>query len=297
VNKRRRQRSYRSALHHFEVEYGGFLPASPDTVCAYLAHYAGSLAVNTLLQRLAALAHWHIDHGFSDPTKAPKVRKVLKGIRTLHPAQERQARPLQITQVQQVVKWLDSAIDSTSCNGNLGALRRHTRDKALLLLGFWRGFRGDELTRLCIEFVNVSPDEGLTCFLPRTKGDRAAHGSTFHVPALKSLCPVDAYTAWVKLAALTDGPVFRPIDRWGHIGEQGLHINSLVPLLRNLFLAAGIDSPDEFSGHSLRRGFANWATSNGWDLKTMMQYVGWRDVHSAMRYLDATDPFRDMRRS
>jgi hypothetical protein len=58
--------------------------------------------------------------------------------------------------------------------------------------------------------------------------------------------------------------------------------------LRN---GARISSPGEFSGHSLRRGFANWATSNGWDLKTLMQYVGWRDVQSAMRYLDATDRF------
>lgn len=279
-------RSYRGAVRHFEEEYGGFLPASSDAVCAYLAQYASSLAINTLQQRLAALAHWHIDHGFPDPTKAPVVRKVLKGIRTLHPAQERQARPMQIAQVQQVVSWLDASITAAAFENNVATLRRHTRDKALLLLGFWRGFRGDELTRLLVQFVKATPGEGLTCFLPHTKGDRAAQGTTFHTPALKTLCPVDAYTAWIDLAALTDGPVFRAVDRWGHIGDQGLHINSLVPLLRSLFLAAGLSSPDEFSGHSLRRGFANWATSNGWDLKTLMQYVGWRDVQSAMRYLD-----------
>jgi hypothetical protein len=34
--------------------------------------------------------------GFADPTKAPVVRKVLKGIRALHPAQEKQAEPLQL---------------------------------------------------------------------------------------------------------------------------------------------------------------------------------------------------------
>jgi integrase len=45
------------------------------------------------------------------------------------------------------------------------------------------------------------------------------------------------------------------------------------------------------SGHSLRRGFANWATSNGWDLKTLMAYVGWKNVQSAMRYVEAADPF------
>lgn len=291
------RRSYRSAVRHFEVEYGGFLPASPDAVCGYLAQYAGSLSINTLLQRLAALANWHIEHGFPDPTKAPVVRKVLKGIRTLHPAQERQARPMQIEQVRQVVTWLDAAIESAVRDGDAAVAMRHTRDKALLLLGFWRGFRGDELTRLQVQFVSVAPGEGMTCYLPQTKGDRAALGSTFHTPALKALCPVDAYMAWIELAGLSEGAVFRAVNRWGHLGEQGLHINSLVPLLRNLFAAAGVSSPGQFSGHSLRRGFANWATSNGWDLKTLMQYVGWRDVQSAMRYLDASDPFRDLRKS
>ena len=42
------ERSYRSALQHFEVEWGGLLPASPDTVARYLAEHAQSLAINTL---------------------------------------------------------------------------------------------------------------------------------------------------------------------------------------------------------------------------------------------------------
>ncbi|WP_412032775.1 hypothetical protein [Pseudomonas syringae] len=40
----------------------------------------------------------------------------------------------------------------------------------------------------------------------------------------------------------------------------------------------------------MRRGFASWAHSNGWDLKSLMAYVGWRDIKSAMRYIDAA-PF------
>ena len=54
---------------------------------------------------------------------------------------------------------------------------------------------------------------------------------------------------------------------------------------------AGIASAELYSSHSLRRGFANWATSNGWDLKTLMEYVGWKNVQSAMRYVDSADPF------
>jgi integrase len=131
----------------------------------------------------------------------------------------------------------------------------------------------------------------MSCFLPLSKSDRQARGKTFRTPALASLCPVDAYLAWIGLAKLVDGPVFRGIDRWGYVSASGLHINSLVPLLRALFQSAGVPFAGEYTGHSLRRGFANWASSNGWDLKTLMDYVGWRDVHSALRYVDATDPF------
>jgi integrase len=49
--------------------------------------------------------------------------------------------------------------------------------------------------------------------------------------------------------------------------------------------------PDQYSSHSLRRGFGNWASSNGWDLKTLMEYVGWKNVHSAMRYVNGAAPF------
>ena len=280
------RRSYESAVRHFEVEWGGFLPATADAISRYLADYGGQLAFNTLKQRLAALAQWHQEQGFPDPTKAPVVRKVLKGIRTLHPAVEKQALPLQISQIEQIVNCLDNLILQARQSQNHATELRHTRDKALLLIGFWRGFRGDELKRLQIENVQLTPGQGLQCFLPQSKGDRQLQGRTFRVPALARLCPVAAYEDWLAISGLSSGPVFRGIDRWGGISAGGLHENSLIPLLRRLFTRTGLTMADEFSSHSLRRGFAGWATANGWDLKTLMEYVGWRDVKSAMRYLD-----------
>lgn len=81
----------------------------------------------------------------------------------------------------------------------------------------------------------------------------------------------------------------------GDLAAEGLHPNSLVRLLRTIFEDASLVSATQYSGHSLRRGFANWATANGWDIKTLMEYVGWKDVHSAMRYLDSADPFSQHR--
>ena len=133
------RRSYTSAVRHFEVEWGGFLPASVDVIARYLAHHADQLSIATLRQRLAALSRWHQDHGFADPTKAPMVRKTMQGIQALHPAPVRQAVPLQIGQLSHAVTWLDGEIATQGAVGQL----RCTRDKAMLLLGFWRGFRSD----------------------------------------------------------------------------------------------------------------------------------------------------------
>ena len=285
------RRSYASAVRHFEVEWGGHLPATPDSVARYLADYAGQLAINTLKQRLAALAQWHTEQGFVDPTRSPLVRKVLKGIQTLHPAQERRAEPLQLTQLARVMGWLQTAAETAHGRGDTAAQLRHLRDCALVSLGFWRGFRGDELIRLQVEHVRIVPGQGMTCFLPRTKGDRQSEGRTFKVPALSRCCPVMATVEWIDAASLTEGPLFRPVDQWRNIPAEPLHANSLIRLLRRIFASAGLPTPDAYSGHSLRRGFAAWADANGWDVKALMEYVGWKDIKSAMRYLDGADPY------
>ncbi len=285
------RQSYRGAIEHFEVEWQGVLPATADSVAHYLAEYAGTLAISTLRQRLAALAKWHTEQGFPDPTKAQIVRQALRGIRALHPVQEKQARPLLLAELESVVASLDSAIAAARCAADRGAELRNLRDKSLLLLGFWRGFRSDELSRIRIEHVQAKAGEGISCYLGSTKGDRQNLGKTFKAPALSRLCPVDAYLDWVGSAQMDNGPVYRRVDRWGHVGENELHIDSIAPLLRAILGNGGLSSAGLYSGHSLRRGFANWAAGNGWDVKSLMEYVGWRDMKSALRYVDAAAPF------
>lgn len=289
------RQSYRAAIEHFEVQWKGMLPATADGVARYLAEYADTLAVSTLRQRLAALAQWHNAQGFPDPTKAPIVRQAMRGIRALHPAQEKQARPLQLEELERVVGALDRAVDAARRGNDRAGELRNLRDKSLILLGFWRGFRSDELSRLRVEHVEASAGEGISCFLGRTKGDRQNLGSTFRAPALSRLCPVEAYLDWIGAAQLTAGPVYRAIDRWGHVGENGLHIDSVAPLLRTMLKNGGLAAAGAYSGHSLRRGFAHWAASDGWDVKSLMEYVGWRDLKSALRYLDASVSFAKAR--
>lgn len=130
------RRSYRSAIEHFEVSWGGFLPATSESVARYLASHAGILSVNTLKLRLSALAQWHVSQGFPDPTKSPMVRKVLKGIRALHPTQEKQASPLQLLDLERVIASLEGEAEDAVERHDQPRLLRCRRDAALILLGF-----------------------------------------------------------------------------------------------------------------------------------------------------------------
>ncbi|WP_408600647.1 site-specific integrase [Pseudomonas sp. PLMAX] len=285
------QRRYLSALEHFEGTWQGLLPASSESVARYLATYAEQLSSSTLHTHLAALAQWHKRHGFVDPTKEPRVRDVLRGIRAEHPQPVKRAEALQLQALEDCVAGLHGQATSTVAAERL----RACRDQALILLGFWRAFRSDDLCQLRVEHIKVETGASLEIFLVSDKTDRDHQGRTVMVPALKRLCPVAAYEAWLAASGLQQGPVFRAIDRWGHVSAEGLNANSMSRLLRMAFARNGLEG-EGYSGHSLRRGFATWANRNEWGAKALMDYVGWRDVHSAMRYIDTTAPFGKWRR-
>lgn len=64
------QRRYRRALEHFEGTWGGLLHVSAESVARYLAEHAEQLASATVRTHLAALAQWHLRHGFVDPDQS-----------------------------------------------------------------------------------------------------------------------------------------------------------------------------------------------------------------------------------
>lgn len=189
--------------------------------------------------------------------------------------------------------WLEQEAENAASRQDLEGLLRNRRDIALVMIGFWREFRRDELSRLQVEHTQAQAGVGITFYLPHSKGDRQHRGTTFRTPALKKLCPVQAYVKWISVAGITHGAVFRKLDRWGHLSEDNFNANSLIPLLRRFFNRAGV-SGYMYTSHSLRRGFATWATANGWDIKALMKYVGWKDMKSAMRYINSTDTFGEL---
>lgn len=191
-------RRYAQAIEHFEGEWGGLLPASSVSVVHYLAAYGARLSASTLRTHLAALAQWHQQRGFADPTKAAQVRDTLRGIQALHPQPVKQAPALQLKVLETSIEGLSADVHSA-----LPALRlRAARDQALILLGFWRAFRGDELCRLQADHVRIEADEGMQLFLPSSKTDRDNRGRILTMPALKRLCPVQATEQWLTLSGI-----------------------------------------------------------------------------------------------
>lgn len=281
-------KSYAAALRNFEEVWKGLLPTTADTVARYLAEHAEIYLISTLRLHLAALARWHADNGFADPTRAPLVRKVLRGIRAKHAVPQKRARPLQLDVLEDVSDWLLKAQALARKHGRETEQLRRSRDRALLLLGFWRAFRSDELSSMRVEDVQAERGKGLTCRPRKTKTTDEGEDRAFHCPALSRLCPVDAYLEWIELSGLKAGPVFPGIDRWGNVSHEHMLSKAVLPLLRRILHEAGAEEAASYSSHSLRRGFATWASSSGWDLKELMEHVGWRDVSSALRYVDVS---------
>ncbi|HHX6572665.1 tyrosine-type recombinase/integrase [Pseudomonas aeruginosa] len=275
--------AYQSAIRHFQNVWGGFLPATEAAVVGYLTTYAPELTVSTLDLRLAALAKWHKTQGFPDPTKGEQVKRFLSSIRTIHGTRQKQAIPLSIEHLRAMVASLEAQYQQARAGGDLPGLLRASRDKALLLIGFWRGFRSDELRGMTAEGVTVYRGSKMAVFVRRSKTDLAAIGKTYEVPALIECCPVEAYSRWIEDAGISHGAVFRSIANNGRLGAESIDRKSVGRILTKIASDAQIEV--HFTSHSMRSGFANWAIDQGWSLKDLMEYVGWKGASNAARYV------------
>ncbi|SNB86487.1 hypothetical protein SAMN02745900_05402 [Pseudomonas sp. URIL14HWK12:I8] len=112
--------------------------------------------------------------------------------------QQKQAAPLALLHLEKAVAHLECEAAQARAAGNMAALLKSTRDIALLTIGFWRGFRGDELARLTIENTHAERYVGNKFYLGSSKGDQQNIGREYKTPSLSKLCPVEAYLNWVS---------------------------------------------------------------------------------------------------
>lgn len=240
------QIAYRSAWKDFgyfcQSHKVSALPATPETVIAYLELAAQGNKVSTLTVKLAAISSAHRLKELDDPTKSEMVRTVMAGIRrTLGTAPDRKAP---ITRIELVV--MTAALPKT---------RTGLRDRAILLLGFGGAFRRSELVGLNFEDLEFIGGRMIVT-LRKSKTDQEGRGLKKSIPALADdkLCPVQATITWLNASSIRSGPLFRKIDRHNHIGTRALSDHTIATLIKQAAKRVGLDVA-RFSGHSLRAGF------------------------------------------
>jgi integrase len=242
------RRAYLFDIAYFE-QWGGRIPCDPNDLAAYLAECAATLAVATLVRRCAAIARAHHARGVPSPTRAEVVRATLRGIRRRCGTAQREARPLLRDEL---FRTLDSIGDSM----------KDARDRALLLVGFAAGFRRSEFIGLDVPDVEIVP-QGLVIHLRRSKTDQDGAGRKIGVPFGRTrFCPVTALGLWREQSGIAEGPLFRPVDRYGRIATERLSGEAISVIVKARVAAAGYD-PATYSGHSLRAGLATSAAQAG----------------------------------
>lgn len=262
------RKAYRTDLADF-MQWGGAVPATPETIAAYLADRADSLSPITLARRLVAIGRAHTSQGLDDPTKSDLVRTVLRGIRRTNGVAQRQVVP---------VLKADLLAMLPQMHGTKGL-----RDRALLLLGFAGAFRRSELVALDytdLQFVN----EGLIVYLRKSKTDQEAVGRKIGVPHGRTAgCPVRALREWLGHAQITAGPIFRSVNKGGGIGSR-LSAHAVALIVKQHAQSIGLKAAN-VSGHSLRAGLATSAAQAGIAAHRIADQTGHRSLEMLRRYI------------
>jgi len=262
--------AYASDLKHFQV-WGGTLPATPAMVASYIAASAATLAVATIVRRVATLSKAHQAMGEDNPCQSSLVRSTLQGLRRKHGTTQKQAKAL-------VLDDLFAILDV------MGDSLKDTRDQALLLLGFAGGFRRSEVVGLDVVDIEAVR-QGLVITLRRSKTDQEGAGRRIGIPHGRThRCPVFAVTNWLTRSGITKGPVFRRINRHGHLHTDRLSGDAVSEIIRERLAPAGID-PEGYSGHSLRAGFATSAVQAGVSNLKIRQQTGHSSDAMLARYV------------
>ena len=225
-------------------------PTTPEAVAAYLSAHANIFAPSTLNHRVAALSYLHKIMGSPDPTRHQFVRAVLSGIRKDRIEKgwsEEQAPPFSLQQVRAVL-------------GVMGDSLRERRDRAYFLVGILGAFRQSEMTALTVERLQRIEGEGIVIPMGAVKQDPLNEKK--FVTALPRVtrpdsifCPVSALDAWLEAAQITEGPIFRAINRRGVVSDTALSHTATNDIIQKWVARAGISDSQRFSGHSLRASF------------------------------------------
>ena len=250
------------------------LPTSAETISLYLSDMADLVMPATLERRIATISTAHKTAGYDSPTEHSVVKAVLRGIRRQKGAAQHRTRALLTEDLRRLLKQID---DSKLIG---------VRDRALLLVGFAGGLRRSELVGLDAENVGRFEPDGVVLTIRKSKTDQSAQGQEVSLVFGRDpvTCPIRALRAWLEASDIVDGPVFRGMDRHGNVRDTRLTERIVAKVVKQYAARAGLD-PTEFSGHSLRSGFATSAARGGASEAGIMRQTRHRSATMARRYI------------
>jgi len=268
------------AKHNFRS-----LPTDPKIVALYLTYLSGNDAkMSTLRRRLVSIGVIHKLKGHYLDTKHPIIIENLMGIKRTKGNIQRGKKPILINHLKAIINVINEEKTEEI---------KKIRDKAIILVGFGGGFRRTELISIDYEDLEFVP-EGVKITIRRSKTDQFGEGMTKGLPYFsnETYCPVAHLKKWIKISNIKDGPIFRRFTKGCTLTSHRLTDQSVVLLIKSCLELAGIENKN-YSGHSLRSGFATVSAESGADERSIMAMTGHKTTQMVRRYIKEANLFKN----
>lgn len=255
------------------------LPASPVAVAMWVADLADTHAFSSIGRKLAAVSVKHKEAGLPSPIGLEPVPSTMDGIRRrLHVATSKKA-PVRVSHIRSAMADFPDDL-------------KGKRDRALILVGYAGAFRRCELVAVDLEDVRFVP-EGAVITVRRSKTDQGGkgHQKALHYGKNRQTCPVWALRAWIEAARITEGPVFRGVNRWGHVSTARLTSQVVADVVKERAPLLGLD-PAALGAHSLRAGLVTDGYASGVSEADIMRQTGHRSRAVLEGYYREANLFR-----
>jgi len=261
------------------------LPSEPKIVSLYLTHLSTKeVKMSTLKRRLVSIGVIHRLKGYYLDTKHPSIIENIMGIKRRKGSIQKGKKPLLINNLKQLINVIDEYNNQEI---------KKLRDRSIILIGFAGGFRRAELVSLDYDDLDFVT-EGLKINIKRSKTDQFGEGSTKALPYLdnSNYCPVLSLKNWIKLTNINSGPLFRRFTKGSRLTINRLTDQSVALLIKKYLKLAGIENKD-YSGHSLRSGFATSAAESGVEERSIMAMTGHKSTEMVRRYIKEANLFKN----
>jgi site-specific recombinase XerD len=282
-------RAYKSDFNDFElfcIQNGfKFLPSEPKIVSLYLTHLSTKDAkMSTLKRRIVSIGVIHKLKGHYLDTKHPSIIENIMGIKRRKGSIQKSKKPILINSLKQIINVIDEQKEEEI---------KKLRDRSIILIGFSGGFRRNEIVSLDYDDLDFV-QEGLKIKLRRSKTDQFGEGFTKALPYFDNsqYCPVITLKKWIEISKIGSGPLFRRFIKGSKLSDSRLTDQTVALLIKEYLNLAGIDSKN-YSGHSLRSGFASSAAESGVEERSIMAMTGHKSTEMVRRYIKEANLFKN----